>query len=77
MQLNATVNDIAHQFGCSRLTIHYLMNRYNRSGYARARGKTWSRNCNDVMSVSVITLTHLRNRFKRKSLFLVFTGFML
>ena len=73
LKAGSTVNDIAHQFGCSRRTIHYLMNRYNRSGYVRALAKTWSRKCNDITSVS---RKHV-NRFKPKSLLLVFTGFML
>ena len=33
------VNDIAHHFGCSRQTIHYLMNRYNNTGYVRVRAR--------------------------------------
>ena len=31
----STVNDIAHHFGCSRQTIHYLINRFNRTVYVR------------------------------------------
>ena len=52
LKAGSTVNDIAHQFGCSRPTIHYLMNRYNRTGYVSVRAKTWSRKCNDVTSLS-------------------------
>ena len=36
-QGGSTVNDIAHHFGCSRQTIHNLMNRYNRTGSVRVR----------------------------------------
>ena len=35
LMAGSTVNDIAHHFGCSRQTNHYLMNRYNRTGYVR------------------------------------------
>ena len=31
----STVNDITHHFDCSRQTIHYLMNRFNKTGYVR------------------------------------------
>ena len=48
----STVNDIAHHYGCSRQTIYYLVNRYNKTGYVRVRCKTWSRTCDDVTSVS-------------------------
>ena len=37
LKAESMVNDIAHHFGCSRQTIHYLMNRYNRTGYVRVR----------------------------------------
>ena len=37
LKAGSTVNDIAHHFGCYRQTIHYLMNRYNRTGYVRVR----------------------------------------
>ena len=37
LKARSTVNDIAHHFGCYRQTIHYLMNRYNRTGYVRVR----------------------------------------
>ena len=39
VKAGSTVNDIAHHFGCSRQTIHYLMNRYNRPGYVSVRAK--------------------------------------
>ena len=52
LNAESTVNDIAHQFACSIQTIHYLMNRYNRTGYVRVRAKTWSRKCNDVTPLS-------------------------
>ena len=39
LKAGSTVNDIAHRFGCSRQAIHYLMNRYNRTGYVRVRAR--------------------------------------
>ena len=35
----STVNDIAHHFGCSRQTIHDLMNRYNSTASVRVRAR--------------------------------------
>ena len=51
LKVGSTVNDIAHQFGRSRPTIHYLMNRYNRYEYVRVRANTLSRKWNDVTSL--------------------------
>ena len=39
LMAGSTVNDIAHHFGCSRQTIHYLMNGYNKPWYVRVRAK--------------------------------------
>ena len=72
----STVNDIAHHFGCSRQTIHNLMNRYNKSGYARVRARPGRARVTTLRPYRVNTLTHPRKRFKRQPLFLVFTGFM-
>ena len=77
LKAGSTVNDIAHQFGCSRPTIHYLMNRYNRSGYVRVMQRPGRASVTTLRPYRVNTLTHPRNRFKRKSLLLVFAGFML
>ena len=52
LKVGSTVNDIAHHFGCSRQTIHYLMNLYNRTGYVKSLCKTWSRTCDDVTFLS-------------------------
>ena len=70
------VNDIAHHFGCSRQTIHYLMILYNRTEYVRVRARPGHARVMTLRSYRVNTLTHPRNRFKRQQLFLVFTGFM-
>ena len=72
----STVNDIAHHFGCSRQTIHYLMNRYNKSGYVRARARPGRARVTTLRHYRVNALTRPRNRFKRQPLLLVFEGFM-
>ena len=71
-----TVNDIAHPFGCSRQTIHYLLNQYNKTGYVRVRARPGRARVTTLRPYRVDALTHLRNRFKRQPLLLVFTGFM-
>ena len=72
----STVNDIAHHFGFSRQTFHYLMNRYNKTGYVRVRARPGSARVTTLRPYRVNTLTHRRKRFKRQPLLLVFTGFM-
>ena len=76
LKARSTVDDIAHHFGCSRQTINYLMNRYNRTGYARVRARPGQARMTTLRSYRVNTLTHPRNRFKRQQVLLVFTGFM-
>ena len=39
LKAGSTVNDIAHHFGCSRQTIHDLMNRYNSTASVRVRAR--------------------------------------
>ena len=72
----STVNDIAHHFGYSRQTIHYFMNGYNKTGYVRVRARPGRARVTTLRPYSVNALTRPRNRFKRQSLLLVFTGFM-
>ena len=76
LKAGSTVNDIAHHFGCCKQTIHYLMNRYNRTGFVRVRAKPGHARVTTLRSYRVNTLTHPRNSFKRQQLLLVFTGFM-
>ena len=52
LKAGSTVNDITHHFGCSRHTVHNLMNQYNNSGSVRVLCKTWSRMCDNVTSLS-------------------------
>ena len=72
----STVNDIAHHFGCSRQTIHYPMNRYNKIGYVRDRARPGRARVTTSSPYRVNTLAHPRKHFKRQPLLLVFTGFM-
>ena len=76
LKAGSAVNDISHHFGCSRQTIHYLMNLYNRTGYVRVRARPGRARVTTLRSYRVNTLTHPRNRFKRQQLLVVFTWFM-
>ena len=76
LMAGSTVNDIAHHFGCSRQTIHYLMNRYNKTWYVRVCARPGRAHVTTLRPYRVNTLTHPRHRFKRQPLLLVFTGFM-
>ena len=76
LNAGSTVNDLARHFGCSRQTIHYLMNRYNSTGSFKVRGRTGRARASTLRPYRVNTLTHTRNRFKRQPILLVFTGFM-
>ena len=76
LKAGSTVNDIAHHFGCSKQTIHNLMNQYNKTGYVRVRARPGRARATTLRPYRVNTLTHPRNRFKRQPLLLVFTGFM-
>ena len=72
-----TVNDIAHQFGCSRQTIHYLISGTTELGMSEFVQRPGRASVTTLRPYRVNTLTHPRNRLKRKPLLLVFTGFML
>ena len=37
LKMGSVVNDIGHHFGCSRQSIHDLMNRYNSTASVRVR----------------------------------------
>ena len=76
LKAGSTVDDIAHHFGCSRQTIHYLMNQYNRAGYVRVRTRPGHARATTLRSYRVNTLTHPRNHFKRQQVLLVFRGLM-
>ena len=66
----STVNDIAHHFGCSRQTIHDLMNRYNRTGSVRVRARLCRARVTTLRPYRVNTSIHQRDRFNRQPLLL-------
>ena len=76
LMAESTVNDIAHHFGCSRQTIHYLMDRFNKTGYVRVLARPGRARVTTLRPYRDNALTHPRNRLKRQPLLLVFTGFM-
>ena len=76
LKAGSMVNDIMHHFGCSRQTIHYFMNRYNRTGYVRAHARPGRARVTTLRPYRVYTLTHRRNCFKRQPLLIDFTGSM-
>ena len=39
LKVGSTVNDIAHHYGCSRQTIHDLMNQYSSTASVRVRAR--------------------------------------
>ena len=51
------VNDISHHFGCSRQTIHYLMNQYNKTGYVRVHSRPGRARVTTLRPCHVNTLT--------------------
>ena len=57
------VNDIAHHFGCSRQTIHDLMNWYNSIASVRVRARPGRARVTTLRPYRVNTLIHPRNRF--------------
>ena len=57
-------------------TIHFLMNRYNKTGYVRVHARPGCARVTTLRPYRVNMLTHPRNRFKRQPSLLVFTGFM-
>ena len=76
LKAGSTVNDIVHQFGCSRQTTHYLMNWYNRTRYVIVRARSGRASVTTLRPNRVSTFTHQPNCFKRQPLLLVFMGFM-
>ena len=54
--MGSTVNNIPHQFDCSRQTIHNLVNRYNITGSVRDR-PTCDVFCNAFVKLEVTLFT--------------------
>ena len=68
LNAGSTVNDTAHHFGCSRQTIHNLMNLYNSTGSVRIRARPGRARVTTLRHYRVNTLTHPRNRFNQQPL---------
>ena len=68
LKAESTVDDIAHYFGCSRQTINYLMNLYNKPGHVRVRARPGRARVTTLRPYRVNALAHPRNRFKRQPL---------
>ena len=66
------VNDIAHHFGCSRQTIHNLMNWYKRTGCVRVRARPGRARVTTLRPYRVNTLIHPHNRFNQQLFLLVY-----
>ena len=66
LKAGSTVNDIAHQFCCSRQTIHNLINLYNRTGSVRVRARPGHAHVPTLCPYRVNTLIHPRNRFNQQ-----------
>ena len=66
LMAGSTVNVIAHYFGCSRQTIHYLMNRYNKTKHVRLRARPGRARVTTLRLYRINTLTHPRKRFNRQ-----------
>ena len=66
----STVNDTAHHSGCSRQTIHNLVNRYSITGYVRARARPGHAHVTTLRPYHVNTLTHPRICFYQQQLLL-------
>ena len=70
LKARSTVNNIAHHFGCSRQTVHDLMNRYNSSGSVRIRARTGRARVTMLRPCHVNTLTHSHSRLNQQPLLL-------
>ena len=70
LKAGSTVNDIAHHLGCSRQTIHNLMNRYNRTGSVRVLARPDRARVTTLRPYRVNTLIHPRNRFNQQPILL-------
>ena len=68
------VNDIMHHFGCSRHTVHNLMNQYNSSGSVRVRARPGRSRVTTLRLYHVNTFTHTRSRFNEQPLLLGIYG---
>ena len=70
LKAGSTVNNISHHFGCSRQTIHNLMNPYNSFGPVRVRTRPGRARVTTLRHYRVNTLTLPHSRFNQQPLFL-------
>ena len=70
LKARSTVNDIAHHFGCSRQTIHNLMNLHNRTGSGRVHARPGRTRVTTLRPYRVNTLIHPRKHFSQQQLLL-------
>ena len=62
LKAGSTVDDIVYHFGCSRQTIYYLMNLYNKPGHVRVRARPGRARATTFSPYRVNALAHPRNR---------------
>ena len=74
LKVGSTVNDITHHFGCSRQTVHNLMNQYNSSRSVRVRARPGRARVTTLRPYHVSTFTHSRSRFNQQPLLLGIYG---
>ena len=74
LKVGSMVNDITHHFGCSRQTIHNLMNRNNSTGSVRVRARPGRSRVTMLGTYGISTLNNPRNRFNQQPLLLVVYG---
>ena len=70
LKAGSMVNDITHHFGCSRQTIHNLMNRCNRTGSVRVRARPARVCVTTLRPYRVNTLIHPHKHFNQQPLLL-------
>ena len=66
LEAASAVSNIMCHFGCSRQTILYLMNWYNKTEYARVHARPGRARVTTLRPYRVNMLTYPRNRFKRQ-----------
>ena len=70
LKAGSMVNDISHHFGCSRQTIHNLMNPYNSFGSVRVGTRPGRARVTTLCHYRVVTLTLPYSRFNQQPLLL-------
>ena len=73
LEAASTVNDITRHFGCSRQTILYLMNWYNKTGYARVHARPGFKSSKACFHLLIRVLSNIK--FNTDTLRFVYTSF--